>query len=254
MKPIALTSLFLILVLSCTADVKSRKEVDSPPPHEIFDGLLKKYVKGAFVDYNGLKSESKEFQKYLDLLSQNPPNKKTWSSNEQLAYWINAYNAFTLKLIIDNYPISSIRDLHPTLYVPLVNTVWHKKFFKIGGEPTNLDEIEHSILRTEFNEPRIHFAINCASFSCPPLRAEAFVPEKIDQQLNEQAVKFINDKDRNVITSDKIVISKIFSWFTKDFTKKGSLIDFLNQYSKVKINKEAEIDYMDYDWNLNDAK
>ncbi|HNP19650.1 MAG TPA: DUF547 domain-containing protein [Fulvivirga sp.] len=254
MKPVALTSLFLIFVLSCTADVKSRKVADTPPSHAIYDGLLKKYVKGAFIDYEGLKGDSKELQKYLDLLSQNPPNKDTWSPNEQLAYWINTYNAFTLKLIIDNYPVSSIRDLHPTLYVPLVNTVWHKKFFEIGGVPTNLDEIEHSILRKEFNEPRIHFAINCASYSCPPLRAEAFFPQKIDQQLNEQAVQFINDKDRNVISPNKIEISKIFSWFTKDFTKKGSLIDYLNQYSKVKINKDAEIDYMDYDWSLNDTK
>jgi hypothetical protein len=242
---------FLTLIFSCTGEVE-RSTAESPPSHEIFDGLLKMYVKGAFVDYTGLKNDNQKLEAYLDLLSNNAPNKKTWSRNEQLAYWINAYNAFTLKLIIDNYPVKSIKDLHPTIYIPLMNTVWHKKFFKIGGEPTNLDEIEHSILRKEFDEPRIHFAINCASFSCPPLRAEAFVANKIDEQLNEQASNFINDTERNAITASNLQISKIFSWFTKDFTKNGSLIEFLNGYSKVKINQDAKIGYLDYDWSLND--
>jgi hypothetical protein len=155
------------------------------PSHQAFDELLKKHVtKDGIVDYKGFIQDKAKLEKYLDLLSNNAPDRGKWSKDEQLAYWINAYNAFTVKLIVDNYPVKSIQDFIPTVKIPLVNTVWHIKFFKIGGKEASLDEIEHKILRKEFEEPRIHFAINCASFSCPPLLNEAFFPEKIDQQLD----------------------------------------------------------------------
>ncbi|MTI19476.1 DUF547 domain-containing protein, partial [Fulvivirga sp. RKSG066] len=210
--------LLTIVVVACTA-TPQRKTVENPPSHEIWNELTKKHVKAnGMVDYKGFINDRKKLEAYLDLLSNNAPDKDKWSENEQLAYWINAYNAFTIKLIIDNYPLESIQDLHPTLKIPGVNTVWHKKFFKIGGEEASLDEIEHDILRKEFEEPRIHFAINCASFSCPPLRAEAYMADKLDKQLDEMATQFINDDKRNKITPDNPEVSKIFSWFTKDFT------------------------------------
>jgi hypothetical protein len=222
------------------------------PSHQAWDELLKKHVDASgMVDYEGLLKEKSKLDAYLKTLSDNPPNKSTWSEKEQLVYWINAYNAFTVKLIVDNYPTKSIRDLGPSLKIPLVRDVWHYDFFTIGGEDFNLDHIEHGILRKEFNEPRIHFAVNCASISCPPLLNEAFVVSKLEEQLNKQAVNFINDGIRNKIKSDQIEISSIFSWFKGDFTENGSLIDFLNRYSKVKIVKSAKISYLDYDWNLN---
>lgn len=245
---------FIFLFNSCSGEQSAVMRAYDPPSHEVFDKLLNEYVHEDQVDYKGFIANKNQFEKYLNLLSDNPPNKDQWSKDQQLAYWINAYNAFTIKLIIDNYPLTSIQDLHPTIYIPLVRTVWHKKFFSIGGELMNLDHIEHDILRKQFNEPRIHFAINCASFSCPPLRNEAFTAGKIDKQLNEQAVNFINDTKRNEISFDRGEISKIFSWFTKDFTKEGSLIQFINKYSKVKLNKEAKIEYLDYDWSLNDKR
>jgi hypothetical protein len=153
---------------------------------------------------------------------------------------------------VDHYPVKSITDLHPTLNIPMVNTVWHKKFFKIGGVDTSLDEIEHKILRKEFDEPRIHFGINCASYSCPPLRAEAYVPEKIDRQLDEQARIFINNNRWNIIRADKAELSEIFSWFKGDFTKKMSLIDYINQYADIKLKENARISYIKYDWGLNE--
>ena len=155
-------------------------------------------------------------------------------------------------MIVDNYPTKSIRDLGPKLKIPLIKDVWHYKFFQIGGVETSLDEIEHSIIRKEFDEPRIHFAINCASVSCPPLLNEAFVSEKLESQLQKVAVTFINDASRNKITPDAVQISSIFLWFKGDFTKKGSLIDFLNLYSKVKIKSNAKISHLDYNWNLNE--
>ena len=226
------------------------------PSHAQWDALLKKHVRSdGLVDYKGFTADKNKLEEYLDLLSNNAPDRKTWSEEEQLAYWINAYNAFTIKLIVDNYPLKSIKDLNPVLSIPTVRSIWSKKLFKIGGKSTSLDDIEHGILRKEFEEPRIHFAVNCASFSCPVLRAEAYIPGKINEQLEEQTVLFINDDKRNVITKDNPQVSKIFSWFTKDFKRNGSVIDFLNQYTKnVQIDRGADLDYLDYNWRLNEAE
>lgn len=246
-------SFLIFLACSCQGASTLGAEGTTPPSHQTWNELLQQHVsKTGEVNYKGFIKDKAKLQRYLNAISNTPPDKKTWTKEEQLAYWINAYNAYTVKLIIDNYPLKSIQDLHPTLKVPGVNTVWHKKFFQIGGQEASLDEIEHKILRKEFNEPRIHFAINCASFSCPPLRNEAFIASKLNKQLDEMAKAFINDPKRNKISSDKAELSQIFNWFKGDFTKKGSLIDFLNKYSKTKIKPNAKIDYMDYDWSLNE--
>ena len=241
-----------LLLLSCQSSTLGLAGT-TPPSHQIWDQLVKAHVKpDGMVNYQGFIKDKAKLEQYTKLLSENAPDRKTWSKNQQLAYWINAYNAFTVKLIVDNYPVESIRDLGPKLKIPLIKDVWHYKFFQIGGVDTSLDEIEHSILRKEFDEPRIHFAVNCASVSCPPLLNEAFSAEKIESQLSKVATTFINDPTRNKISSDKAEISSIFSWFKGDFTKNGSLIDFLNLYSKVKIKPSAEISNLDYDWNLNE--
>lgn len=243
---------FSFLVFSCQGSSLGMAGT-TPPSHQIWDQLVKAHVKpSGLVDYKGFIKDKAKLEQYLKLISENAPDRKTWSKNQQLAYWINAYNAFTVKLIVDNYPTQSIRDLGPKLKIPLIKDVWHYKFFKIGGVESSLDEIEHSILRKEFDEPRIHFAVNCASVSCPPLLNEAFMAEKLEGQLQKVAVAFINDPTRNKITPDKVQISSIFSWFQGDFTKKGSLIDFLNQYSKVKIKSNAKVSHLDYNWNLNE--
>lgn len=247
--------LVLVLVLSCTGNQNTfASENSGKPDHSKWTELLQKYVNDkGFVNYKGLKQDKSKLNAYTEDLSKNPPQ-SSWSENEKLAYWINAYNAFTMKLIVDNYPLESIKDLNPTIAIPTVSTVWTKKWFQIGGEDFSLDRIEHKILRKDFAEPRIHFAVNCASFSCPPLRAEAYVGSKVNAQLDEQAKRFINDSVRNKISKDKIEISQIFSWFKGDFTEGQSLIEFLNRYSKVKIDSGADVDHMDYDWSLNDVK
>lgn len=225
----------------------------SPPSHKAWNELLKANVNlDGTVNYEGFINEKAKLETYLKSISENAPDRKTWSKDEQLAYWINAYNAFTVKLIVDNYPVESIKDLGPKLKIPLIKDVWHYKFFTIGGQESSLDEIEHSILRKEFEEPRIHFAINCASVSCPPLLNEAFEASTINTQLDKVARGFINDSSRNKITPEAVHISSIFSWFKGDFTENGSVIDFLNQYSKFKIKADAKVSYLDYDWNLND--
>jgi hypothetical protein len=224
-----------------------------PPNHQTWDQLLKAHVSPTgIVDYKGFIKDKAKLDAYLKTISENAPDRKTWSKNEQLAYWINAYNAFTVKLIVDNYPVKSIRDLGPALKIPMIKDVWHYKFFKIGGQESSLDEIEHSILRKEFEEPRIHFAINCASVSCPPLLNEAFTAAKMESQLDRVAKTFVNDKSRNKISANAVEISSIFSWFKGDFTKNGSIIDFLNKYSTLKINSNAKVSHLDYNWNLNE--
>ncbi len=237
--------------------VRSNKEENTSPKnapdHKPWDELLKKHVNSSgMVNYEGFIKDKSKLNAYLKTLSETRPVKSTWSREEQLSYWINAYNAFTVKLIVDNYPTKSIKDLGPSLKIPLISDVWHYKFFQIEGEDFSLDEIEHGILRKEFDEPRIHFAVNCASISCPPLLNEAFMPSKLNEQLDAQAVAFINDGLRNKITKSAVQLSSIFSWFKGDFTENGTLIDFLNKYSKVKIDRNAKISYLDYDWNLNE--
>lgn len=255
MKSIRIACFFLILTsfASCFA-AKDVNSDSKPISHDTFDTLLKIHVnEEGWVDYEGFLKDSVKFNKYLALLSANHPNKKNWSKNERLAYWINAYNAYTIELILDHYPVSSIKDIKDG--TAFINSVWDIKFINIEGEEYDLNNIEHNILRQKFDEPRIHAAIVCASQSCPKLRNEAFVADRIDAQLKEQITGFINDDTRNnIISADKAELSKIFNWFKGDFTKKGSLIEFINQYADEKLNADADIVWLDYGWGLNKQK
>ncbi len=224
-----------------------------PISHDIFNALLQKHVDAStgMVNYKGFIADSAKLNSYFKLLEANPPTNSTWTKPEQLAYWINAYNAYTLRLMIRNYPLKSIKDLGGK--VPFVNSIWDYKFITIGNKKYDLNNIEHSIIRKQFpDEPRIHFAVNCASFSCPILRNEAYTAAKIDQQLQDQASKFINDGIRNKISVDKPQLSKIFLWYKTDFTKKMTLTAFINQFSKTKISPKATISHLDYLWSLNE--
>ena len=247
-------TLFLSIILFHSQHWLYAQETNQPVNHDTWDALLKKYVKeNGLVDYQGFISEKETLNQYVTALSENPPNDQ-WAEEEKLAYWINAYNAFTVKLIVDNYPLKSIKDLNPKLSIPKVSTVWTKEWFKIGQKDFSLDKIEHQVLRKEFEEPRIHFAVNCASFSCPVLRPEAYVASKIEEQLTDQARLFLNDPQRNVITENKVKLSRIFSWFGGDFKKGQSLISFINQYTNTKIREDAKVSYLKYDWRLNDSQ
>lgn len=242
---------FLVAALfgSCTATPTSNA---APVDHSAWDKLLKKHVNDkGFVNYTAFKKDYDELKKYLNMLSESAPNDK-WSKDEQLAYWINAYNAFTIQLILDNYPgITSIKDIGSKIKIPFVNTPWDVKFITIGGKKMDLNNIEHGIIRKKFDEPRIHFALVCAAKSCPPLRNEAFVADRLDKQLDEQGRDFINDKTKNNVSKDKADLSKILSWYGGDFTKKMPIADWVNKYSTVKLDKNASITHMDYDWALN---
>ena len=224
-----------------------------PPSHQIWDKLLKKHVSiDGLVQYKGFIEDSLELNKYLKLLSENPPNEKSWTVTQQKAYWVNAYNAFTIKLILKHYPLKSIKDIGSTIQIPFVNTPWDIEFISIGDQKMDLNDIEHQQLRKRFNDPRIHFAIVCASKSCPALLNDAYTAKQLNQQLNSRAIEFLSDNSRNKIAVEQVQLSKIFDWYESDFTSNGTIIDFLNKSSPVKINKSAKISHMEYDWNLNE--
>ena len=222
-----------------------------PIEHTIFNDLLNQYVDNqGLVNYNGFMQDSIKFNRYLDLLSKNAPDPKTWSKNEQKAFWINAYNAFTIKIILMHYPITSIKDIKRG--IPFINTTWDIKFIKIGTETYDLNNLEHGILRPKFKDSRVHFAVNCASISCPKLRNEAYNALQLDAQLDDQARAFLADTGKNKITANEISISKIFSWYSVDFPR--NKIKYLNQYAPIQINAKANRSSMDYDWGLNEQK
>ncbi|WP_394330919.1 DUF547 domain-containing protein [Hymenobacter glacialis] len=220
--------------------------------HGAFDKLLKKHVSAqGLVDYKGFKADEQAFDQYLAMLSKNPPA-ASWSKNDQMAYWINAYNAYTIRLVLDHYPVQSIKDIGSKIKIPFVTTPWAIKFFSIGGEKTSLDNIEHGILRKKFDDPRIHFALVCASISCPRLRNEAFTASELEKQLEDQARDFVNDPTKNKIGKSTAQLSKYFDWYKGDWEKSGqSVAKWVNRYSKTKMSTNAKVGYLDYNWNLN---
>jgi hypothetical protein len=212
------------------------------PNHELWESLLQKYVtENGKVNYNGLKKDYGALSAYISLLSELLPN-ETHSKEYKLAYWINAYNAFTVDLIVRNYPVKSIKE---------INKPWGQRLWKLGDKWYNLDEIEHQIIR-KMGEPRIHFALVCAAVSCPKLYNKAFTETNLEDVLSRLTKEFLNDPTKNNLSQNELKLSKIFSWFAKDFKQEGTIIDFLNQYSEITISSNAKKRFNDYNWELNE--
>lgn len=249
---IALLVAALATAFACGHRLPQVSPVMPPPSHALWDGLLKEHRRAdGMVDYQGFIRDSAQLNAYLGLLSAAHPQ-KSWGKDEQMAYWINAYNAFTVKLIVDHYPVESIKDIKRG--IPFVNTVWDINFIDIQGQRYNLNDIEHGILRKHYKDARIHAAVNCASFSCPLLWPEAFVGGRLDAQLDAAMRAFVNDPLRNRVSAGQAELSAIFSWFGGDFKKDaGSLRDFINRYAEQPLSKEGKISHLDYDWRLNKA-
>lgn len=242
----------LVLVLGMGCRVQDYSSDSLPISHALWSDLLQKHVdEEGWVDYKGFIKDSVRLNEYLELLSGHHPNPSNWSVPERKAYWINAYNAFTVKLITRHYPVEGIKKIKPG--IPFVNSVWDIKFIEIEGQTYDLNNLEHGILRKKFKDPRIHFALNCASVSCPRLQGSAFTADSLDQQLNAAGKQFLQEDLRNRIQSDALEISSIFKWYKGDFVSRDqSLIDFLNPFAPVAISPDADIEYLDYDWRLNE--
>ena len=216
----------------------------------LFADLLGKYVQAGEVNYKGLKSEEAILDAYLAVLEAVDP--KSLSRDDQFAFYANAYNAWTIKLILNGYPgVKSIKDLGSLLKSP-----WKKKIARIDGKRMTLDHIEHEILRPRFKDPRVHFAINCAAESCPPLSDEPFSGDTLDQQLDRLTRSFVNDLNNNYLKGNVLYVSSIFKWFKTDF--KDGIVNFFLKYAEgdLKINLKAienkvKVKYLDYDWSLN---
>ncbi|MDZ7876886.1 MAG: DUF547 domain-containing protein [Saprospiraceae bacterium] len=208
--------------------------------HSVWNDLLKKHVSATGkVNYKGFKTDLDILDTYMRALNENAPTENA-SKEERLAYWINAYNAVTVRLIVGNYPLSSITKLDG-------GKPWDVKRYSNGSKKISLNDIENNILRP-MGDARIHFALNCAAKSCPPLLNEAFTGENVLKLLEQRTKQFINSS-RTVVEKDGIKVSKIFEWYAKDF---GNVVDFVNKYAKVKAAKTAKVSYLDYDWGLNE--
>lgn len=229
--------------------------------HAAWDKWLKEHATATgpvtTVNYKAAKEKPDSLNAYVKTVtSVTREEYDKFSADEKLAFLINSYNALTVKLIVDNYPVKSIKDIGNVFTSP-----WKKKFFSLLGEEMNLDGIEHGMIRKNWNEPRIHFAVVCASKGCPQLRPEAYVAARVTKQLDEQASSFLKDSSRNkyVAAENKLMLSKIFDWYGGDFVKKaGSVPNFVaprmaaNKDEEEKI-KKADVSFLDYDWTLNET-
>ena len=228
------------------------KTTAPPLTHVAWDGLLKKYVNDqGLVNYKALQADSLALNAYLQDVSANLPG-RSWTQNDRLAYWINAYNAFTVQRIIRSYPVKSIKDLGGDKI--FVNTPWDQHFIKLGDTRYSLNDLEQRIIRKNFDDNRIHVALVCAAMSCPRLRNEAFTGPRLNEQLDDQARGFVNNPAKNKLTpADKPQVSSIFNFYPKDFAKNGStsVQNFINRYATQKIKPDASLSYLPYDWSLN---
>lgn len=233
-----------------------------------WDALLKKHVrwlpdnKQGRVDYAAFKADRAELKTVLDALSGVPRAEfDRFSRAQQMAFLINAYNAFTVELILTRYPdLKSIKDLGSLLQSP-----WKKKFFTLLGEERHLDWIEHDMLRPRYNEPRVHAAVNCASIGCPALRPEAFTAARLEPQLEDGMLRFMGDRTRNRVEDERVLVSSIFKWFREDFEKGRQgftkVEDVFAKYAAQLSDKPDEqrklrdralaVGHLDYDWSLN---
>lgn len=218
--------------------------------HGLYADLLKAYVKNGVVDYKGFKKEEAKLDQYLSILEKT--DTKALSRNEQFAFYINAYNAWTIKLILSAYPgLNSIKDLGSLFKSP-----WKKEIARIDGNVITLDNIEHDILRPRFKDPRIHFAVNCASKGCPPLRSEPYRGEMLNEQLNDMTKSFVNDPKYNRLEGKILYVSSIFKWYSEDFN--DDILGFFLQYAEGDLKQglernreEIKVKHLDYGWSLN---
>ena len=219
------------------------KKVEKPTKpfsHDSWNVLLQKYVSSTGkVNYAGFKKDKAKLGAYLKLLSANEPSGK--SRNDQMAYWINAYNAFTVGLIADNYPVSSILKLDN-------GKTWMVKRITIGGKKYSLEDIEKKVLIGKFKEPRIHFAINCAAKSCPPLKNRAWKGSSLNSDLDRASKNFINNTSYNEIEKKTAKLSQIFNWYKGDFSDVNA---FINKYANTQITGKTKVSFNEYNWNLN---
>lgn len=225
--------------------------------HQAWGGLLKKHVvlldggRASRLDYTGVAKDRAILRGYLESLSQVSQSEfGAWSKPEQMAFLINAYNAQTVAKILTRYPdLKSIWDFGRFFGNP-----FRDEFFSLLGARMSLDGVEHGILRKRYGEPRVHYALNCASVGCPMLREEAYVGVRLEKQLEEQAVRFLSDGSRNRFRDGRLEVSRIFDWFAEDFEPRERYFMRYAALLGVPPGAAPPLAFLDYDWSLNDSR
>jgi uncharacterized protein DUF547 len=245
--------------MAATNETSSQEEGKFDHSHKAWTSLVKKHLTGEKVDYAGLhKNGRSALNEYLQTLeSVGNAQYRGFTKNQKMSFGINAYNAYTIKLVLDNYPIRSLRK-----FGLLPGAAWREKFIplsKIWGKNISLGELENDILRKNFKEPRLHFALVCASKSCPALRAEAYRAASLDTQLDEQVRRFLNNKAKNRFdpAKGKLYLSKIFDWYEDDFLSSApSIAAYAATFMPKEVGQalatgNVKVEYLSYNWSLN---
>ena len=243
------------LLVSLAITLGGVESPDFDHAHTRLDTVLAEYVEDGLVDYRGLKEGRAPLDAYLAEAGAVPVAAfQRWSKDEQLAFLINVYNGTTLQLIVDHYPVKSIKSIGSFLKGP-----WDQESVLLFGKRITLDTLEHKIIRKNYREPRIHFALVCAAMGCPPLRSLAFVGAHLDAQLNDQAQSFLGSTQKNRVDGEKkkLYLSPIFKWYRDDFEATSeSLAAFVAPYlgaaGQPSDLEGYDIGFTDYDWSLND--
>lgn len=226
--------------------------------HTHLDRLLKQHVVNGWVDYQAIKANQKELDLALDAMANvSAVEFKRWDKQNRLAFLINLYNAATLKLIVTHYPVKSIKDIGSFISGP-----WKQKMVRLFGETVTLDYLEHEVIRKEYSDARVHFALVCAAKSCPPLRSEAYVGKRVDEQMDDQGRIFLAQRGKNrvEVKEKTLLLSPIFKWFSGDFeNQSGSvktfILPYLNESDRIALKAgNFKVSYSAYDWSLNESK
>jgi hypothetical protein len=261
---------FLSVVCACTgaSEVSAASQASSgtfDQNHALWTKVLAAHVRDDGFDYAKLKADRGDLDRYVASLEAVKPEEfAKWSKPDRFAFWIDAYNAYTIRLVVDKYPIESIKDVGNIL-----KSVWDREIVSLAAlapelkkDKLTLNDVEHKILRPVFTDARVHAAINCASRGCPPLRAEAFRGAVLDAQLDDQVSRWLHDPQRNKFdeSKSKLLISKIFDWFKEDFVRDaGSVPAWIAKHVPehrpwlTDPKRKLDIEYADYSWKLNDA-
>lgn len=264
-KNIHFMKIYALIFISFIISLNSYSQIEN------YDLLLKENVdSNGKINYKSIKKDSSKLNSYLTYLANTKPD-STWNDDMKKAFWLNAYNAYTIKIIVDNYPPKNLSvekektgseghnvgftitnvKMPSIMYIQKEGKdAWNIPFANVGGKTYTLNQIEHGIIRKKFNDGRIHTGLNAASISGPTFVNYAFSGENIDESLEKLMKSFINDPSKNKISKDEVVLSKVFEWYPEDFNM-GDILMFINKYSNVEVVPNASIKFLKYNWDLN---
>jgi hypothetical protein len=243
------------LLLACFALLLAQPLWAAVPPQQLhapWNALLAKYVtRDGQVDYAGFLDDEDRLGAYLQTIRRTVPDEQTWSRNEQEAYWLNVYNAASVYMVLQYYPVQSMNEIRIRT-IKGTKSAWEASSVTVGGRQYSLNQIEREILRTRFQDPRVHCALVAAAQASPPLLNEAYDGSRLDQQLDGQVTRFLNDPKFNLLTQNHVRLSSLFDWYSAEFGDTEQLIAWLNHYATTQVAPKAKVEFLPFDWSLNE--